>query len=185
MLNGTGRSLPPASKSWRAEVLPTHRRARSADRKHDVRDRQSAVSACAPQSAVEVKAGSCRKTILGSTNFHLPSDPQSRPRAAQRLSLAQGPAQRNRFEKCPRLPCCRWRSPQAAGLHQRPAGELEAKATEAPDKQLAGREGSGQRPKKRQHRDVCRHVDTSQWVDAPGAGRTAHLRETELGADVD
>ncbi len=28
-------------------------------------------------------------------------------------------------------------------------------------------------------------VDTSQWVDAQGAGHTAHLRETELGADVD
>src|SRR5215472_12642948 len=48
----------PASarvQSWRAEVLLTHRRARSADRKLDVHGRQSAVS--------EVKAGSCGKPI--------------------------------------------------------------------------------------------------------------------------
>lgn|SRR5215510_860625 len=63
MLNGTERTLAPACvQSCCAEVLLTHCRARSADRKHDVRDRQAAVSASSRQSAVEVKAGSCRKT---------------------------------------------------------------------------------------------------------------------------
>src|SRR5262249_61075856 len=63
MLNGTERTLAPACvQSCCAEVLLMHCRARSADRKHDVRDRQAAVSASSRQSAVEVKAGSCRKT---------------------------------------------------------------------------------------------------------------------------